>query len=580
LADDAPKTTAKTKKVSKTPRPALPSGVPRPKADPVDAYYGGPNENTISEFRNELGQTVYSIKAAHFDVSPPLSELAVAAPRQLAEGEDESPSLEQLPSSRIIRSDAPDPVVQKAVQHVDSLIGGDSPLAPLTGFNFQGVGINGGVPSDCNGSVGATQFVETVNVRYQVWSLNRTTKVATSVLGPVAINTLWSGFGGACETQNAGDPIVVYDKINGRWLISQFTSSSPYYQCVAISQTSNATGTYFRYAFAIPGGRFGDYPHFGAWNDAYYMMAHGFGGSGYAALFAAMDRTKMLQGNATATWVVIADPSEGGHMPADLDGFAVPPSKAPGVFLSLHPEGMYVYRMKVSFSNPGSSTNTVQAIVPLAPANAACGGGSCIPQPGTGNVLDAISDRLMFRAAYRNYIDHESVVVTHSVDPSVAGVASGVRWYDIRLSGPPDPTCPTYPCLYQQGTIADDPNGRSRWMGSIAMDGAENILVGYTTTGKTAGSENHTQRYTARAKSDPPGLMTAPEATIVTGTANNTGNSRWGDYASMSIDPTDDCTFWYTSQYYTATNAGRRASPPPFFLREPAPVSASRSPAH
>src|SRR5262249_46301858 len=154
--------------------------------------------------------------------------------------------------------------------------------------------------------------------RYQVWSLNRSTKVATSLLGPIAINTLWSGFGGACEAQNSGDPIVVFDKVANRWLISQFTttiSGGSYFQCVAISQTASAAGAFFRYAFAIPNGVFGDYPHFGVWSDAYYMMAHGFqstSGGYVAGIFAAMDRTKMLAGNSTATWQVIFDPTEGG----------------------------------------------------------------------------------------------------------------------------------------------------------------------------------------------------------------------------------------------------------------------------
>ena len=557
FAGDAEKATAKAKKKAPgVPAPARPTGVVR-QADPVDAYYGGTKNDSVTEFENELGQTVYSIAASHFDISRPLLELSTAAPREQAM-EEESPTNPQIPASRVIRSDVPDPVVQSVVEPGDSLAFSNVPLAaPTTGFNFLGVGVLGGTPSDSNGSVGNNQFVETVNTRYQVWSLNRATKVATSVLGPSNINTLWSGFGGACETQNSGDPIVLYDKIANRWLISQFTSGASagvYYQCVAVSTTANATGTYARYAFAVPNGKFGDYPHLAVWPDGYYMMAHGFGGQ-FVALFAAMDRTKMLAANPAATWVVIQDPNEGGHMPADLDGFTYPPNKAPGIFVSIHSEGMYIYRMKVSFASPGSTTKTLQAVVPVAPANAACGGGTCIPQPGTGNVLDAISDRLMFRAAYRNYVDHESLVVSHSVNPAVSGVASGVRWYDFRLSGTPNATCPTYPCIYQQGTIADVADGRSRWMPSLAMDSAENILVGYTATGKTAGSENHSSRYTGRAKGDPPGLMTVPEATIVTGTADNESNSRWGDYSSMSIDPADDCTFWYVSQYYATTNA-------------------------
>src|SRR6185436_929008 len=274
----------------------------------------------------------------------------------------------------------------------------------------------------------------TVNARYQVWSLNRATQVATPLLpGPPNINTLWSGFGGPCETDNSGDPIVLFDKTAKRWLISQFSFTQSFgsnYQCVAVSTTADATGTYARYAFAVPDGRFGDYPHFGVWPPAaYYMMAEAHSGPQQYGVFAAMDRTKMLAANPTATWLVIMDPTEGGHMPADLDGFALPPTAAPGIFVSLHSEGMYIYRMKVSFAGAGSASKTLQAIVPVAPANAACGGrGSCIPQPGSDIKLHSIGGNLMFRAAYRNFIDHESLVVSHAVDPSVDGVPAGVRW--------------------------------------------------------------------------------------------------------------------------------------------------------
>ena len=556
------------KKVAKKPNPkarsaaapGLPSGASKA-PDPADAYYGGTKLETIKEHRNALGQTVYAIKPSHFDVSPRLAEMAS---EPLAEQEAESEPVEnpELPSWRKIRSELPDPVVQSVIPNVSSLIPGEPELAaPTTGFNFLGVGINGASPSDSNGSVGNDQFVETVNIRYQVWSLNRATKTATSILGPLNINALWAGFGGACQSQNGGDPIVLFDKTAGRWLISQFTtglSGGSYFQCVAISQTADATGSYYRYAFAVPGGNFGDYPHFGVWTDAYYMMAHAFtstSGSYVAALFAAMDRPKMLAGDPAATWQVIQDPTEGGHMPADLDGFAPPPTDAPGVFLSLHTSGMFIYRMKVDFVTPANTVNTRQATVPVAPANGACGGGgACIPQPGVTTTVSSLGDRLMFRAAYRNLIDHESIVISHSVDPGITGVVSGVRWYEFRLSGPPDATCPSYPCVYQQGTVADIANGRSRWMPSIAMDTAGNILAGYSTTGKTPASENHSIRYTGRAAGDPLGTMTVPEATIVLGKANST-NSRWGDYTSMTVDPFDDCTFWYVNQYFLTLGA-------------------------
>jgi len=562
------KPTAKArKKAVGAPALARPTGVALP-ADPTGGWSG--KVDTITKTVNELGQTVYSIRPSHFDISPPLLEMARAAAAKAPPGaaeEDNEPSSEPtLPSSRVIRSGVPDPVVQSVIPPVDSLASGSVSLAaPTTGFNFAGLVALGGFPSDSNpsdsnGSVGNNQFVETVNAVYQVWSLNRATQVATPLLpSPPNINTLWSGFGGPCEAQQSGDPIVLFDKTAKRWLISVLSTmpaAGVYYECVALSTTADATGAYARYAFAVPNGEFGDYPKFGVWPPAaYYMTAHDFSGgqTEYVdALFAAMDRTKMLAANPTATWLVIQDPTESGHMPADLDGFALPPFAAPGIFVSLHEDGMYIYRMKVSFAGAGSAIRTLQAIVPLAPATAACGGhANCIPQPGAGSPLAALGGYLMFRAAYRNFIDHESLVVSHSVDPSVSGVVSGVRWYDIRLSGNPDATCPTYPCVYQQGTLADVPGGRSRWMPSLAMDTAENILVGYSTTGHADGTDNHSSRYTGRAKADPLGVMTASETVVVTGTANDPG-VRWGDYASMSVDPFDDCTFWFVSQYYAA----------------------------
>ncbi len=556
FADGATKVTKKIlKKDRKVATPGHASGIART-PDPGDGYDAGARLDTIKEQRNEFGETVFAVSASRFDISPPLLDMAAGAISVVAEEEEQEPSNPQLPNWRIPRSNVPDPVVQPVVSSFEyRSSSGFTPAAPSTGFNFTGIGISGGSPSDSNGSVGNNQYVETVNTRYQVWSLNRATKVATSVLGPTNINTLWSGFGGPCETQNSGDPIVLYDKIANRWLISQFTttlSSGSYYQCVAVSTTANAIGSYARWAYVVPSGRFGDYPHFGVWSDAYYMMGHAFASTsgGYiAAMFAALDRKKMLEGDPTATWQVIFDANEGGHMPADVDGFTPPPQNAPGIFLSLHPSGMFIYRMKVDFEMPANTVRTKQATVPVAASTAACGGGSCLPQPGTTAVLDSLADRLMFRVAYRNFVDHESLVVSHSVDPSVPGVVSGVRWYDFRLSGTPDAVCSSYPCVYQQGTVADVPNGRSRWMSSIAMDSAENILVGYSTTGKTAGTDSQSLRYTGRSKNDPLGTMTAPEAIIATGTRNNTSNSRWGDYSSMSVDPFDDCTFWYVAQY-------------------------------
>src|ERR1041385_3331661 len=284
--------------------------------------------NRIKAHNNALGQTVYSISPSHFDISPALSELAkVSLPPPI---EAQRPELE-LPSWRVPRSSEKDPVVQVAPGVSKDLTKPTAPTASAPiGFNFDGVPgtTTGGYPPDTNGSVGNDQYVEIVNTRYQVWSLNRVTNTATSVVGPVNINTLWAGFGGPCQSQNSGDPVALYDKVANRWLLSQFTSSASggfYYQCVAVSTTANAAGTYARYAFPVPNGNFGDYPKYGVWTDAYYIMDHNFtsssGSPSYVGgLFGAMNRTKMLAGDPSATWQVIIDPLKGGHMPADLDG--------------------------------------------------------------------------------------------------------------------------------------------------------------------------------------------------------------------------------------------------------------------
>jgi hypothetical protein len=557
---------ARVKKPGDAARPGKPSGTPA--IDPSDG--GVDVSGTITAHRNARGETVFSVVPAHFDISEPLSVMAARTPPPAQGGEQEPPTNPILPRFRVPHGGA-DTLAQPAPRTLEESL--RIPIAieaPSVGFDFVGIPVNGVVPPDTNGSVGNNQFVETANVRYQVWSLDHVAKTATSVLGPVNINTLWSGFGGACQAQNAGDPIVLYDKMANRWLISQFTttaSGGSYFQCVAVSTTADATGTYARWAFAVPSGIFGDYPHFGMWTDAYYMMAHGFTSSGSSGtyvggIFAALDRTKLLAGDPTATWQVIVDANEGGHMPADLDGLAPPPTGAPGIFLSLHGTAMVFYRMKVDFVTPANTVRTVQGSAPIAPATAACftdstaTPGTCIPQPGTATLLDSLADRLMYRAAYRNFIDHESIVISHSVDPSVSGLVSGVRWYDFRLSGQPDAVCSTFPCTHQQGTIADVTGGRNRWMPSMAMDGAENVLVGYSTSGLTNGLDNQSIRYTGRAKNDPLGQMTVPEGTIITGTHNNTSTTRWGDYTSVSVDPFDDCTLFHANEYYvTADNS-------------------------
>jgi hypothetical protein len=473
----------------------------------------------------------------HQDVSPALRDIPPGLWRL---GELEAEPVRPIPNSRR-PFDGPDPVLQGSMpaRPVAS-------LAPVISINRDGLG--GGfvgpqgsfavqyAPPDNNGAVGATQFVEAVNVGLAVFDK----ATGTPVYGPVPINTLWTGFGTGCETNNDGDPTVSYDRIANRWVISQFSVNSlPYTQCVAVSTTSDATGSYYRYAFTYGNTAFNDYPKFGVWPDGYYVTYNIFnnGVSFAGAKVCALDRSGMIAGLTATQQCFNTTTAYGGLLPADLDGSTPPPAGAPNYLVALGATStqLAVWKFHVDWTTPANSTFTGPTALTVAGYAEACGGGTCVPQSSTTNRLDSLADRLMNRAAYRNFGTHESLVVNHSV---TAGTSVGVRWYELRsLFGTP--------ALYQQGTFA--PDAAYRWMGSIAQDKAGNIALGYSTSSSSLRPQI---RYTGRLAGDATGTMTQGETTIVTGAGSQTGGlSRWGDYTSMQIDPVDDCTFWYTNQY-------------------------------
>ncbi len=459
----------------------------------------------------------------HHDVSPPLRDIEPIAP---PEGLRRAIPLRLTHPPRVTPNQ-PDPVLQTST----------GPLVAATaGLNFLGVGVGLGTFTDCcappdtNGAVGATQFVQWVNLSFAVFD-----KTTGALLhGPVAGNTLWKGFGGACETSNDGDPIAQYDKAVGRWVMAQPVFSAPYMYCVAVSTTSDATGSYNRYAFSMP--NFPDYPKLGVWPDAYYTSFNMFSGNTFVGARAcALDRSKMLSGAAASAVCFQLSSSFASLLPSDLDGSTAPPSGSPNFFLNFGTNSLNLWKFHVDFVTPSNSTFTGPTNTVVAAFNEACGGGSCIPQLGTKQKLDSLGDRLMYRLAYRNFGTHESLVVNHSV-----GTPSGVRWYEVRSPG-------STPTVFQQGTFAPDSN--SRWMGSIAMDKVGDIAVGYSVSSSLIHPEIH---YTGRVPTDPLGTLEA-EATIINGTGSQLRNlNRWGDYSSMAIDPVDDCTFWYTTEYLQA----------------------------
>lgn len=472
------------------------------------------------------------------DISPPLREIP---PAQQLSGIRRVRPNRMLARPPIPGPPAPDPVLQ-------SFIG--APNTPTVSSTFEGVGeglagysVNV-APPDPVIDVGPNHIVEAVNSSLAVFS-----KAGTIAAGfPKSINTLWSGFGGLCETHNDGDPTINYDQAADRWIIAQFAivQNVNDFECIAVSTSSDPTGSYYRYAYDF-GTDFDDYPKMGIWPDAYYVTFNIFpsagGGLGRVCAF---DRSKLLSDQANT--MQCFDTGSQGLLPSDMDGTSPPSAGSPNYVVRFGTNQLQLYKFHVDWNNPANSTFTGPVAISVAAFTQSCisfSRGACIPQPVvTGQTtpdLESLADRLMNRFAYRNYGTNESLVVTHTIG---GDSAAQVRWYEIR-----DPN--GTPSVFQSGTFAPDTDWR--WMASIAMDSVGNMGLGYSISSSTL---KPGIRYTGRLVADAPGTMGA-EQNLFSGSGSQAGEfgnplrplKRWGDYTAMVVDPADDCTFWYVNQY-------------------------------
>lgn len=450
----------------------------------------------------------------------------------------------------------PDPLLALQEQLVRGTTdpGFGTPILNLDAQLFTGVN-----PPDPVGDVGPNHYIQMINAgggsRFVVYD-----KTDGSILaGPTFLNTL-----GAPPCDNGGgDPMVLYDPMADRWLLSEFPPFPTMRLCVYISQTNDPiSGGWFAYQFTTP--NFPDYPKYAVWPDAYYVSTNESVPRAYA-----LDRTRMLAG-LSATAQRFAAPDLAGFpfqalLPSDLDGASPPPAGAPNYFIRHRDDEVHgpnpnnptqdfleIFEFHVDFATPANSTfSSTPLSIPIAEISSElCGlsSFSCFPQPGTGTRLDPLREVVMFRLAYRNFGGHETLVgnlVTDAdgePDTPPDNERGGVRWFELRKSGAEAWS------LFQEGTYS--PDTTNRWMASIAMDTAGNIALGYSVT---SGSVFPGLRYVGRLAGDPAGTLPQGEYTLVNGTASNASN-RWGDYAAMSIDPADDCTFWFTSMYSPASS--------------------------
>ncbi len=505
-------------------------------------------QSAASAQGNDLRPTV--VYAEKHDLSPPLREMTPIPPQP--------GDLEEVPLLRrkTAGGDAAGPL-RTGDAALQKVYGPNAMPTPIV--NFEGTNnLEGVLPPDTNGDVGPNHYVQTVNIHFVVFD-----KSGNLLYGPAAINTIWQGFGGACEQNNDGDPVVLYDPIADRWLISQFAIPGPYYECIAISQTPDPTGAWYRYAFKTSDNKLNDYPKLGVWPDGYYMTANLFlNGSSWAGTGVyAFERDKMLQGQqAQMQFFELPSTDWGGMLPADLDGSNLPPAGAPNYMVevidgSWDPQNwpndeIHYHEFHVDWNDPNNTTfNTNPIIINIADFDSMpCVNNNsrdCIPQQGTTEKLDAIGDRGMYRLAYRNFGDHEALVFNHTVD--AGGGRAGVRWYELRRSNTADPWT-----VYQQSTFAPN-DGLHRWMGSVAMDAVGNLAVGYSVS---SSSIFPGIRYAGRLFDDPLNELTQGEGTIIDGGGAQTHSaSRWGDYSMLAVDPVDDCTFWFTTEYYKTTSS-------------------------
>ena len=503
------------------------------------------------------------IHASRHDVSAPMRDIIRNMPPQSPLGTEEEPFL--IPN-----------ILLKPVNRPSALVPDYSHVqrhpsrtpAPGVDLSFETISSTtsgcGCLPPDTNGDVSENEYIQWVNSSWQIF--DKTTGDPNPLTpAPTPGNSFFVGFGGKCETTNSGDPIALWDPRAQRWVMSQFVTSAPYAQCVAVSATSDPLGTYYRYEFDWP--NFGDYPKMAVWTDdsgsqdAYLLTTHEFtgGGSFLGASMIAMERDKMLTGDPSASMVRFGGFDAYGIEPINLTGTLNAPANACPAYVhfDVNTSDYLFWDLCVDWTNTANTTissdPTRVAGVPFSPYY------DEVPQQGTANGLDPFGTHIMYRANARAFPADAPTLISLVVNHVVHGPdqQAAIDWVHFNLDNHgliPTQPAPLDKQIVDQGVFA--PDTENRWMGGIAIDGSGNIGVGYS----KSSLDMHPQiEVTGRTLDDPNGTL-RDEQNCVDGIANGSQTSssdRWGDYSAMSVDPSDQCTFYYTNEYYPTTASSR-----------------------
>ncbi len=573
---------------------------------PADLFVN--DKSTQETGTNGQGVQPVSRKAARFAVTQPLRDLpdpgaeknrSIFSPTEVVGREANPQNAGVIKREAAGRGAVTDPVVQSKLMEANKadISAPDAPtVMPAPSLTFEGlssidnVNASGGstvMPPDTVGDVGPNHYVQGTNFLFGVY--NKTTGAV--IMPGRRYSQLFAPLGGICSTRNDGDPIILYDQLADRWMISQFcTANDPFnHQLIAYSQTGDPTGAYYLYDFQMPNIHFQDYPHFGIWHDGLYMTANLFQSAStiifHGAGAYAFDRKRMLAGDPAASMIFIdesfIDPTLGGQLPTDADGYLAPPADVPQLICEFRDtefgdpiDALRCFEFRPNFDNPNLTTFTQKPDLATAPFDGRNPGGRVdveqAPPATAAHNLDSLGGRLMNRLTYRNfgtsaspvnrYLTNWTVNVSGVVPVTGATYQAGIRWTEFDRSGAGALS------VRDQGTYVNGPisgpTGENDWMASAAHDHQGSIAVGFSASSTTL---KPAIKWAGRSGSTPTGTLNEGEATMFNSTGSQLAtNSRWGDYSSMNVD-VDDCSFWYTQEYRTLANESATGSFPFFW---------------